>query len=165
MQLTRHTDYSLRVLAFLCLKKEGKEGKEGVVTIAEIANYYSISRNHLVKVVHHLSNAGFIITTRGKGGGLRLAQAATDIFIGDVVRKMEPHFDIAECFNSSNQACTIEPMCKLKMALNEACDSFLNVLDKYTLADAIAKKKYKAISNKLPPEAFSAMRQKNITPT
>ncbi len=140
MQLTRHTDYSLRVLAFLCLKRKD------AVTITEIADYYSISRNHLVKVVHHLSNAGFITTTRGKGGGIRLAHAATDIHIGDVVRKMEPHLDIVECFNSHNPTCNIEPICKLKKTLYEARRAFLTVLDKYTLADAISKNDIKGIS-------------------
>jgi len=133
MQLTRYTDYSLRVLAYLSLKNDC------AVTISEIANYYNISRNHLVKVVHHLASTGFINTTRGKGGGIRLAHKPESICIGDVVRQTEPNFDIVECFNSKNQPCIIEPLCALKMSLYEASQSFLAVLDKYTLADAVRK--------------------------
>jgi len=143
MQLTRHTDYSLRVLAYLCLKNER------AVNISEIADYYSISRNHLVKVVHHLSSTGFIITTRGKGGGIRLAHKAIDICIGDVVRKMEPHFDIAECFNSDNPKCTIEPICVLKSTLYEAKNAFIAVLDKYTLADTLSKEPNEGLNIKV----------------
>ena len=131
MQLTRYTDYSLRVLAYLSLKNDC------AVTISEIANYYDISRNHLVKVVHHLASTGFINTTRGKGGGIRLAHKPESICIGDVVRQTEPNFDIVECFNHTNQPCVIEPLCALKMSLHEASQSFLAVLDKYTLADAV----------------------------
>ena len=133
MQLTRYTDYSLRVLAYLSQKNDH------AVTISEIANYYDISRNHLVKVVHHLASTGFIKTTRGKGGGIRLAHKPESIIIGDVVRQTEPHFDIVECFNHENQPCVIEPLCALKNSLYEASKSFLAVLDKYTLADAIKK--------------------------
>ena len=133
MQLTRYTDYSLRVLAYLSMKNDYS------VTISEIADYYSISRNHLVKVVHHLASIGFINTTRGKGGGIRLAHKPESIRIGDVVRQTEPNFDIVECFNHANQPCVIEPLCTLKMSLHEASKSFLAVLDKYTLADAIKK--------------------------
>ena len=133
MQLTRYTDYSLRVLAYLSLKNDC------AVTISEIANYYDISRNHLVKVVHHLASIGFIKTTRGKGGGIRLAHKPEAICIGDVVRQTEPNFDIVECFNHTNQPCVIEPLCTLKMSLHEASQSFLAVLDKYTLADAVRK--------------------------
>ncbi|MDO9372430.1 MAG: Rrf2 family transcriptional regulator, partial [Gammaproteobacteria bacterium] len=69
MQLTLHTDYALRVLIYLRLKGDS------LVTISEIADFYQISRNHLVKVVHHLANHGFIHTTRGKHGGMRLARS------------------------------------------------------------------------------------------
>ena len=51
MQLTLHTDYSLRVLIYLTQKRAD------LATISEIANFYQISRNHLVKVVHHLAGA------------------------------------------------------------------------------------------------------------
>ena len=63
MQLTLHTDYALRVLIYLAQKK----GDE-LATITEIADFYRISRNHLVKVVHHLAQEEFIHTTRGKHG-------------------------------------------------------------------------------------------------
>lgn len=133
MQLTHYTDYSLRVLIYLTLKP-------GIsVTITEIAAYYKISRNHLVKVVNHLANAGYIRTTRGKGGGLRLARAPAEICIGDVVRKMEPNFNIVECFNPHGQYCEVESLCALKKTLGEAMSGFLAVLDKYSLADAVIK--------------------------
>ena len=138
MQLTRYTDYSLRVLLYLGLKQTQPKTTDSI-TISEIAEYYKISRNHLVKVVHHLANDGFINTTRGKGGGLRLAHSPEDICIGDVVRKMEPNFNIVECFNPTGQDCEIEPLCALKNSLGEATASFLSVLDKYTLADGIIK--------------------------
>lgn len=143
MQLTHYTDYSLRVLIYLALKPDVS------VTITEIADFYKISRNHLVKVVNHLANAGYIHTTRGKGGGLRLAHAPTDICIGEVVRKMEPNFNIVECFNPAGQYCEVEPLCALKKTLGEAMSGFLSVLDKYTLADAIVKDAQEEILVKL----------------
>jgi Rrf2 family nitric oxide-sensitive transcriptional repressor len=135
MQLTRYTDYSLRVLVYLSLKTDS------TVTITEIADYYGISRNHLVKVVHNLANLGYIQTTRGKGGGLRLGHPAEEIKIGTVVRDMEPNFDIVECFSRNNMPCIIEPLCALKHQLKQASDSFLAVLDEYSLADAVNKDK------------------------
>jgi len=130
MQLTLHTDYALRVLIYLAQKKDG------LSTISEIANFYDISRNHLVKVVHHLSTENFIQTTRGKNGGMRLARAPEVISVGEVVRRMEPNFDIVECFSSNNQPCTVVSVCSLKGVLYQASNEFLSVLDKYTVADA-----------------------------
>jgi Rrf2 family nitric oxide-sensitive transcriptional repressor len=130
MQLTLHTDYSLRVLIYLAQKKDG------LTTISEIADFYHISRNHLVKVVHHLSTENFIHTTRGKHGGMCLARAPELISVGEVVRRMEPNFDIVECFSASNQPCTVVSVCALKEVLYRAGNEFLAVLDKYTVADA-----------------------------
>ncbi|NOX92406.1 MAG: Rrf2 family transcriptional regulator [Gammaproteobacteria bacterium] len=133
MQLTLHTDYALRVLIYLA-QKDGE-----LATISEITDFYRISRNHLVKVVHHLAQENFIHTTRGKHGGMRLARAAELIPIGQVVRRMEPNFDIVECFSNSNQPCTVTPICALKEVLHRAISEFLALLDQFTVADAVTQ--------------------------
>lgn len=139
MQLTHYTDYSLRVLVYLSLKKDSS------ATISEIAEYYKISRNHLVKIVHNLANLGYIVTIRGKGGGMHLAYPASEINIGEVVRNVEPHFDIVECFSEHHTDCKIEPICKLKRVLQNATNTFLEELDQYSLQDVISRRKLKDI--------------------
>jgi len=134
MQLTLYTDYSLRVLVYLGLKDEG------LSTITEISDNYEISRNHLVKVVHNLSNNGFIHTVRGKGGGMRLAFKPDEINIGTVVRATENNFNIVECFDSESSSCPITSVCALKGALKEASRNFIGVLDRYTLADVLVNR-------------------------
>ena len=134
MQLTRYTDYSLRVLVYLGMKADGW------ATITELAEFYHISRNHLVKVVHHLARQGFILTLRGKKGGMALARPPELIGIGEVIRLTEPDFHLAECFRSDGNACVLAPDCRLKAILNEAKLSFLTTLDRYTLADTVANK-------------------------
>jgi Rrf2 family nitric oxide-sensitive transcriptional repressor len=121
----------MRVLVYLTLRREK------TVTIDEITDYYGISRNHLVKVVHHLSSKEFIVTSRGKNGGMHLSRSPQDISIGDVVREMEPNFNIVECFGSASTPCRILPMCNLKTVLAQATDNFLQYLDQFTLADAV----------------------------
>ncbi len=130
MHLTRYTDYSLRVLMRLALSP----GQ--LTTIAEIADVYAISEHHLMKVVHQLGIAGYIETIRGRGGGLRLSKKASDITVGEVVRRMEPDMNLVACFQAADR-CTISPACTLTGVLAEALDAFLTVLDRYTLADLI----------------------------
>jgi Rrf2 family nitric oxide-sensitive transcriptional repressor len=129
MRLTLYTDYSLRVLIYLA------QHPDKLVTISELADFYRISRNHLVKVVHELGLAGYIHTTRGKHGGIRLAREAGQIEIGEVVRKTEPDFDLLECLNPDTDQCVITRTCKLKSVLTDARNNFLAELDRYTLAD------------------------------
>lgn len=137
MRLTMYTDYSLRVLLYLASREEE------TVTITELADFYKISRNHLVKVVHNLGLKGYILTTRGRNGGIKLARTAKEILVGDVVRSTEPDFDLLECFNPATDQCVITRSCSLKSVLFNAQKSFLSELDQYTLAD-IAKASKKA---------------------
>ncbi len=127
MQLTRYTDYSLRVLIYLAITQE-------TTTIAEIAARYKISENHLVKVVHNLGKLGYVETVRGRSGGVRLAGDPESIRVGQVVRQVEPNFDLLECFNVKENTCPILPACKLRGVLVQAQQAFMAVLDEYTLA-------------------------------
>lgn len=129
MQLTRFTDFSLRVLMSLAAKPAE------LATVAALAEEHGISRHHLTRVVHQLGIKGYIETMRGKGGGFRLAREPKTIRVGDVVRDMESGFEIAECFQPGQSACRLMPGCALKGALAEAAQAFLATLDRYSLAD------------------------------
>lgn len=131
MHLTRYSDYSLRVLYYLALYRER------TVTISELAEFYHISRDHLVKVVHMLGKNGYISTQRGKHGGLRLARPPQEVTIGAIVRSMEPNFAVVECLQSGGTDCALLPVCGLTGAFAQALEQFLAVLDGYTLADVL----------------------------
>lgn len=131
MRLNLHTDYALRVLMFLALDP----GR--LHTIESVSSRYGISRNHLMKVAQTLGRAGLVDNQRGRGGGMRLARAASDIRLGDVVRATEDSFALVECFNSERNGCVLAPACGLRSPLDEALAAFLAVLDGYSLADLV----------------------------
>lgn len=135
MRLTNYTDYALRVLIYLAMKKEDE-----LSTIKEIADTYNISKNHLMKIIHELGQLGYIDTIRGRNGGIRLSMKPSEINIGELVLNTEEDFHLVECFNrekeGSNQ-CIISPACRLKHILHESLLAFIGVLKAYTLADLI----------------------------
>ncbi len=130
MRLTRHTDYALRVL--ITLATHPLEFS----SIAEISRAFGISQNHLMKVVQHLAAGGFVETVRGRNGGLRLATPAEEINVGAVVRHTEESFDLVEC-----ASCVIAPACGLTGVLDEALAAFMAVLDRYSLADLVVRRR------------------------
>ncbi len=134
MRLTQWTDYSLRVLMYCA----ASQGRTLPVTITEIADSHGISRSHLTKVVQELAARGWLETTRGRGGGMRLLIAATDITLGEVVRATETDFAMVECFDPAANQCRISRQCKLKHVLNQATQSYLATLDAVTLADLVS---------------------------
>ena len=90
MRLTAFTDFALRALMRLAGEPER------VFTTDEIAREFSISRNHLTKVVRELAEGGFVATHRGAGGGFRLARPAETITLGEVVRLLEARYPLVE---------------------------------------------------------------------
>lgn len=141
MRLTAYTDYTLRTLMHLGMNRDR------LVTIQDIAHVHGISKNHLMKVVHHLGIAGIVETVRGRNGGLRLNKEPTDVNIGEVVRATETDFFMAECFDRTNSKCVYTPSCALKAVLRTATTAYLDVLDGVTLADLITKEGKRASKN------------------
>ena len=72
MQLTKFSDYALRVLMYVHAAGDRR------VTIEEMAASYRISRAHLMKVVNALTRAGYLTAVRGRSGGLTLARPGRD---------------------------------------------------------------------------------------
>lgn len=133
MQLTQFTDYSLRALIYIALRKE-------LCTIKDITEAYDISNNHMIKIIHNLSRLGLIKTIRGKNGGILMAAQPEAINLGQLITQLEPHFDLVPCFNKEKANCCIAPVCKLKGLLHEAQAAFMEVLGRHTLADVLHNK-------------------------
>lgn len=130
MHLARTTDFSLRVLMTLAVAPEQK------VTSAELASLLAIPREQMMKIVQRLAGAGYLLTLRGKGGGVRLARSPHEIGIGQVVRHIEPGMAIVNC---RSPLCPLAGACRLKGVLDGARDHFLAALDGVTLADVASR--------------------------
>lgn len=131
MRLTSFTDYTLRTLLHL------GSNRDRLVTIQEIADLHSISKNHLMKVVNELARNGVIETIRGRNGGFRLAHEPEDINVGAVVRMSESDFYMAECFDPNGTPCGLTKACRLKGILGDATNAYLAELDRHTLASLL----------------------------
>ena len=131
MQLTLFTDYSLRTLMYLAT------WPNKMSTVKEISEHYGISRNHLVKVVHRLAQLGYIETTKGKGGGIKITKDTEKLRLGDLIKHLEPNMNMVECFDGKTNTCRITGSCQLKHYLFEATQNFINTMNKYTLADTV----------------------------
>lgn len=129
MKLTMFTTHSVKVLLF----SSSKKGE--LTTIDEVASFYNISRNHLMKVVHNLAKKGYIQTVRGKYGGFRLAISEDKINLGELIQFTEESLveysltDInIDKKPSTNKYC-------FENVINKAETAYINFLSGFTLAD------------------------------
>jgi Rrf2 family transcriptional regulator, nitric oxide-sensitive transcriptional repressor len=131
MRLTLHTDLAFRALMYLALASDRG------ASIPEIAKAHAISENHLRKVAGRLIEIGLVEATRGRGGGLRLALPPTRIYIGNTMRKLEKDFALVDCMGENPQRCVITGCCGLQRIFRESLKAWFQVLDHYTLDDAV----------------------------
>ena len=124
MQLTQHTDYGLRLL--IVLARSG-----GAVSLPVFAAEQGLSYNHVAKVAQALAREGFIVSKRGRGGGVELARAPEQITVGQVVRALERGMQLADC-----AGCALRGDCSTSGYLADALAAFLGVLDRVTLVEA-----------------------------
>ncbi len=129
MRLAAFTDYGLRVLMRLAATPDES------LTTARIAEEFEVPYNHLAKVVQDLARGGFVSTQRGAKGGIRLAQNAKSIRLGDATRYLEQKYAMVECFRSDGGCCVLTPRCRLRSHLASAYEAFLESLNKTSIAD------------------------------
>jgi Rrf2 family nitric oxide-sensitive transcriptional repressor len=132
MQLTLSTDIALRTLIYLGRKND-------FATIQEVADANNISKTHLMKVVMALVAENFLVSERGRNGGIRLATDARNIPISSVIRLMENSIALVPCMKleSSRDDCPLQPDCRLQAVLRQAKRAFFTSLEQNSLADIL----------------------------
>lgn len=136
MKLTTYTDFGIRTLMYLATLPDGDKSSS-----AEVAQVYQASRNHIAKVIAHLSALGYIDSSRGKNGGIWLIQTPENINIGMLIRQLEntlspatkPPYSEDSVLATKNSS----ESCKLKTALNAATNAFLTAMDQFRLSDLL----------------------------
>jgi Rrf2 family nitric oxide-sensitive transcriptional repressor len=137
MQLTRFTDFGLRMLMYL-----SKHDRATPITIAEIARQFDIPHNHLIKVANRLGKLGLVKALRGRNGGLVLALPADSIRLGETLRGLEGDTPLVNC---EDPPCALGGNCMLNSALSSGLSAFYDRMNEYTLADVAAGRTETAI--------------------
>ncbi|MBK8556517.1 MAG: Rrf2 family transcriptional regulator [Lewinellaceae bacterium] len=91
--LSKPSEYGLRALMFLVTKGEGK----GYVNIREMAEELDISFHFLTKILQSLTQAGFLVSSRGPNGGISFARNPQQISLLDVLYVLEGQDFLSKC--------------------------------------------------------------------
>lgn len=84
MRVSAKSDYALRALIELAGHAEG-----GPVSAEEIGHLQEIPHGFLQAILADLRRAGLVISQRGQSGGWRMARAAREITVADVIRAVD----------------------------------------------------------------------------
>lgn len=90
--IRRETDYAVRTVLHLATLEEGAS-----VQVRDVADQRLLPLSFVRRIVARLGAAGLLETTRGQGGGIRLARPAAEISMLDVVQAMEGEISLNPC--------------------------------------------------------------------
>ena len=89
----------------------------------------------------------WIITTRGKGGGIRLNAETLNLNLGHIVRILQGNNQIVEC---NTPPCVLRSNCGLKGILDQALEQFYQSLDHYRLGDVLDQSSSSKVATSSP---------------
>jgi len=92
LEITRRTDYAVRILVALAGRPEGEP-----LSSRELGELQDVPPAFARSIVTELAGAGFVTSRRGAGGGVALARPAAQITLLEVVQAMEGGLNLNLC--------------------------------------------------------------------
>jgi Rrf2 family nitric oxide-sensitive transcriptional repressor len=129
MQLTKQTDYAIRVLIYLATAPRSK-----LCTVAQLASALDISPNNLAKIVNRFAAQGLITTVRGRHGGMMINSDTLDYRMGDLVASFETDTELARC---EQPACILSAQCRWRQILAASLHHMIEHMNQYRLRDLL----------------------------
>ncbi|WP_439539441.1 SUF system Fe-S cluster assembly regulator [Sphingomonas sp.] len=130
MRLSAQTDYAVVMLSAAARHC----GVSGRLNATLLADETGLPLPTVQKLVSHLSRAGLIESTRGTGGGFRLARPPAAISLADIVEAIEGPIALTTCVDSGKHDCAIQSDCRVKPHWNSVNASVRSALADVTLA-------------------------------
>ena len=131
MQISKFTDYAFRSLIYLA------RNRDETATVDKLAKYLEVSEHHMKKVIHKLAKTEYIISTKGRNGGLKLGLEPSEINLGKVLVATEENLNLVECMANPKLCPLMTSDSNLKRILSKSLQAFINELSKYTLEDIL----------------------------
>jgi len=136
--ISQKSKYALRALMALAEAPEN----EPVLT-GDIAESQAIPRKFLEQILLDLKHQGIVMSRRGKAGGYLLLRKPEAITFGEVLRLFDGPLAPLPCLSKMAYRkcddCKSEQTCRIRHVFAEVADATRAVLDRATIADAIAQ--------------------------
>lgn len=84
------------------------------VSAGQLAEETGLPVPTVQKLVSRLSAAGLLRSTRGVGGGLKLALPAAAITLADIIEAVEGPIALTACIEEGRHDCTLEDACTVR---------------------------------------------------
>lgn len=152
MRLSSFADYAVVLMSAASRHCGAALLAEGKLNASTLAKETGVPLPTTQKLVSRLSAAGLIESTRGIGGGIRLARPPASISLADIVEAVEGPLAITSCTIDGNHNCALEDSCTVKPhwgVVNQTIRKALDEVSLASLAQVPAAQKIKSMEHTL----------------
>jgi len=135
MKISTKGRYALRLMIDLALHDSGS-----FVPLRDISERQGITVKYLEQIIPLLAKEGLVLSSRGAGGGYRLAKAPDKYTAGDILRAVEGSLAPVACLASEHNTCQRQSVCPTLSFWQGLDAAIKNYVDGITLKD-LAKEK------------------------
>jgi Rrf2 family protein len=128
LQITRASDYAVRVMVHLASLSEGKK-----VPLTALVHATGVKESFLSKVMQRLVHTGLVSSHRGTGGGFCLKVPPVRTTLLDVIEAIDGPLELNLCLGSG-QGCNRQGWCGVYPVWQEAQEVLSAVLEGVTIA-------------------------------
>lgn len=147
--ISQKSKYALRALLALAEAPENEPMMIGDIAVQEV-----IPRKFLEQILLDLKHQGLVVSRRGKAGGYLLLRRPETITFGEVLRLMDGPLAPLPCLSKMAYRrcgdCVSEQACKIRHVFARVAEATREILDRTTLADALADPKLLANMDRVP---------------
>ncbi len=133
--LSRTSEYALRAMIFLAQHEE-----EAPVPRDWIAQHVGVPSKYLAKILGDLVRAGILTSSRGKGGGFRMARSARKISLADVLTPFDAPPSVQRRCPFGNAVCGDDDPCLGHDGWKRVKQTYESFLKRTSVYDVAIKK-------------------------
>jgi FeS assembly SUF system regulator len=112
LRLTNLADYA--VVVMVAAARQSASGRSQQLAVPAIACLTGLSTATAGKLMNLLGKAGLLESTRGVGGGFRLARPPADITLAEIVEAIDGPIGLTSCVQDEGCGCQIGPSCQVR---------------------------------------------------
>ncbi len=118
----------------------GQRGSNSPVSLAAIAERQDISQEYLEQLFSKLRRAGLVESSRGPGGGYRLAREMSEIGISDIILAADEELRVTRCSGDAVDGCVRGDQCNAHDLWSSLGRQVMYFLGSITLEDVCQKR-------------------------
>jgi Rrf2 family transcriptional regulator, iron-sulfur cluster assembly transcription factor len=118
----------------------GQHGADRPVSLAEIAERQDISQEYLEQLFGKLRRTELVVSSRGPGGGYRLARDAADILLSEIIQAVDEPLRVTRCDGDGVDGCVKGEQCCAHDLWSSLGRQMMFFLESITLEDVVEKR-------------------------